>query len=351
MTRRRNNTMQERGNIPSTQSIGIGICMVIYIFLNLQQSGNMFEVLSPTQSTNNDNTVVVSKTTEEVELGFDWINKKLIGPPISGSDRSVMNSVDYEKWYTVEDVERSITYMEEHADILIPFATRQLATRHREAQLQCQSMEGKSSGVLDRGGWCLHAGLGNKKLLNTNYIIPQDHVQGSQRIITELSNLITAENVTSINDFGAGVGQYKPEIVQRHPELDYHAYDGAGNVYEYTDGNVDFVDLTFPIGLPKRDWVLSLEVGEHVSSMFEGVFIRNLHRHNTHGIILSWGILGQPGHSHVNNHSNDYIIAVFESLGYTYQKHWTDKFRNPNDNYKWFTQSVMVFKRKIPLVA
>ena len=145
--------------------------------------------------------------------------------------------------------------------------------------------------------------------------------------------------------------QYKPEIVQRHPELDYHAYNGTGNVYKYMDRNVDFVDLTFPIGLPKRDWVLSLEVGEHVPSMFEGMFIRNLHWHNTHGIILSWGILGQPGHSHVNNHSNDYIIAVFESLGYKYQKHWTDKFRNPNDNYKWFTKSVMVFKRKILLVA
>lgn len=314
----------------------------------------MFEVQSPTQPNNNSYTVV-SNNKEEVELRFDWINKKLIGPPISGRGEhgnNAFNSVDYEKWYTVEDVEQSITYMEEHSDILVPFATKQLATRFREAKLQCQPSAGGQS-VLDRGGWCLTArkNKDTTPLLNTNYVIPQHHVLGSQRIIAELSNLITAENVTSINDFGAGVGQYKPEIVQRHPELDYHAYDGAGNVYEYTDGNVDFFDLTFPLGLQKRDWVLSLEVGEHVPSMYEGMFIRNLHRHNTQGIILSWGILGQGGHSHVNNHSNDYIIAVFESLGYTYQKHWADKFRNPNNNYNWFTRSVMVFKRRIPLVA
>ena len=208
MTRR--NMMQEIGKITSIKC-AIGSCMVIFIFLNLQQSSNnVFKVQSPTQPNNNNNTVV-SNNKEEVELRFDWINKKLIGPPISGrgehGNNRAFNSVDYEKWYTVEDVERSITYMEEHSDILVPFATKQLATRFREAKLQCQPSAGGQS-VLDRGGWCLTASKNKdtSPLLNTNYVIPQHHVVGSQRIIAELSNLITAENVTSINDFGAGVG-------------------------------------------------------------------------------------------------------------------------------------------------
>mmetsp|Transcript_9706 Transcript_9706/g.13724 ORF Transcript_9706/g.13724 Transcript_9706/m.13724 type:complete len:307 (+) Transcript_9706:19-939(+) len=283
---------------------------------------------------------------EDMEMRFDWINKRLIGPPISGINYGI-NHVDYNRWYAVEDVHASIKYMDEHADVILPFVNRQLETRFREAKMQCQNVGAKQSKVtLERGGWCLVPDTKKATtLLNSNYTIPLLHKLGSKRIIEELSNLIIAENITSINDFGAGVGQYKPEILQRHPNMDYEAYDGAGNVYEYTHGSVKFFDLTFPLGLPKREWVVSLEVGEHVPSMYEGMLIRNLHRHNTKGIVLSWAILGQLGHSHINNHSNKYIIELFESLGYTYQKEWSDKFRNLANNYVWFTKSVMVFKK------
>ena len=47
-------------------------------------------------------------------------------------------------------------------------------------------------------------------------------------------------------------------------------------------------------------------MGEHVSGNYEGMVIRNLHHHNCKGVILSWAVLGQGGHSHVNNNSNDY---------------------------------------------
>lgn len=91
--------------------------------------------------------------------------------------------------------------------------------------------------------------------------------------------------------------------------------------------------------------MLSLEVGEHISNRYEGMFIRNLHRHNCQGIILSWGVLGQQGHHHVNNHKNEYIEEIFRNLGYTRELDWEAKFRNPDGNYDWF-KSVMVFRRK-----
>jgi hypothetical protein len=101
--------------------------------------------------------------------------------------------------------------------------------------------------------------------------------------------------------------------------------------------------LTIPLALPIADWVLSLEVGEHVPSMSEGMLIQNLHLHNCKGIIVSWGVLNQGGHSHINNHSNDYIIVIFESLGYTYDAIATAKFVNPASNFFWFVRLVMVF--------
>lgn len=76
-----------------------------------------------------------------------------------------------------------------------------------------------------------------------------------------------------MNDFGAGVGQYKAAILSRHPDIAWNAYDGAGDIVEYTKGFVEYFDLTMPLELPRADWVISLEVGEHGgSSICSNVF-------------------------------------------------------------------------------
>ena len=62
--------------------------------------------------------------------------------------------------------------------------------------------------------------------------------------------------------------------------------------------------------------VVSLEVGEHVPPMFEGMVLRNLHAHNCRGLVLSWAKLRQAGHGHVNNHMPEYIAAKLHALGY-----------------------------------
>lgn len=112
--------------------------------------------------------------------------------------------------------------------------------------------------------------------------------------------------------------------------------------------------MTVPLNLPVTDWVMCLEVGEHIPSQMEGMVIRNLHTHNCKGIVLSWGIEGQGGENHVNLHSNEYIIEVFTELGYVYDKVETDKFRDafPGDhrvNGYWFQNSLMVLRRENPV--
>ena len=72
---------------------------------------------------------------------------------------------------------------------------------------------------------------------------------------------------------------------------------------EFTKSFIGFADMTQKVAVPKGDWVLSLEMGEHVPNRFEAMVIRNIHAHNTRGVILSWARLGQPGNGHVNNHS------------------------------------------------
>ena len=146
---------------------------------------------------------------EEVEMKFDWMNERLIGPPVSAIDYGV-NKVDYEKWFVPQDIETSVKYMDDNASVLVPYANRLLATRHREAKMQCNNA--RSMVALERGGWCLESSKDDKPLMDTGYSIPREHKLGSRRIIKELSNLIVAEKINSINDFGAGVGQYKVSL-------------------------------------------------------------------------------------------------------------------------------------------
>ena len=104
----------------------------------------------------------------------------------------------------------------------------------------------------------------------------------------------------------------------REPSLRYRGYDGAGDVRRYTDGFVRFVDLSMPLSLPRTDYVLSLEVGEHIPREHEFMYVRNLHAHNCRGIVLSWANIEQMGVAHVNTHSRKYLRTLFASLGYVH---------------------------------
>ena len=163
-------------------------------------------------------------------------------------------------------------------------------------------------------------------------------------------DMMKAEGVTSLSDFGAGVGQYGRYFKERLPALMYRGYDGAGDIEAYTQGFVSYTDLTLPLEYPISEWVMSLEVGEHIPSQFEGVFVRNLHRHNCKGMVLSWAILGQGGENHINNHSNEYLRNILTQLNYTLDDEFTKRLRNKNGkNLPWLVKSIMAFRRNRPV--
>ena len=163
------------------------------------------------------------------------------------------------------------------------------------------------------------------KIGSSSYRLPAAHVSADLVLLDGIRN-ITDGCRLSINDFGAGVGQYGHEL--QRDGCRWHGYDGAGDVDEYTTGLVHFVDLTMPLALPRADWVVSLEVGEHVPRQFERAYIENLHVHNCRGVILSWAQPNQPGHGHVNAHSPAYVRDIFQELGYAYDDRLSQAMRN-----------------------
>ena len=278
---------------------------------------------------------------------LEGITSKILGPDDFGNScppgcGCKDYPVDCPQHYSIEDVIKSADAVLDVSSSL--YCASQLELQHADAMKKCQN-----NNNLKTGGWCLsHRGIGQTLTLPDKRIInvPEGHVLPSDPIVETLEELFRAEGVISVSDFGAGVGQYGVSLKSKMPGLIYHAYDGAGDIESYTNGFVKYSDFTQPLDLPVTEWVLSLEVGEHIPSKYEGIFIRNLHRHNCKGIILSWGVLGQGGENHINLHSNTYITNIFLGLGYLRDFELEAKLRNPEGNHDWFVKSAMAFRRR-----
>ena len=69
--------------------------------------------------------------------------------------------------------------------------------------------------------------------------------------------------------------------------------DGAYGVESATNKRVRKMDLTTPNTLRVYDWILCLEVGEHIPKKYESVLIDNIASHARVGAVISWAIPGQ----------------------------------------------------------
>lgn len=216
--------------------------------------------------------------------------------------------------------------------------------RRRAAAASCEAAQARVVGhaVVQSGGWCLNMSGALELSLprGGSYLLPRFHTQADLGVLMAvialsrpLANPPTAfpgsGAPASINDIGAGVGQLGRELLSRVPQARYAGFDGAPNVETVTQGFVRWMDLTLPLHFDRADWVVSLEVGEHIRPNFEGVVIRNLHAHNCRGIILSWAKRVQFGLGHVNNHDPSTLEAKFRALGYYVHSDLTNAISNP----------------------
>lgn len=160
---------------------------------------------------------------------------------------------------------------------------------------------------------------------------------------TSLSNaLIDIVRGASVIDVGCGPGDYVRHM--RACGIDACGFDGNPDVAEVSGGLCNRFDFATPCQFEPRDWVVSLEVGEHIPKRFEGVFLENLHALNRRGIVLSWAVPGQPGIGHVNCLPNAYLIEHFTRLGYALDSAQTDRCRSCS-RVPWFKNTLMVLRR------
>jgi cyclopropane fatty-acyl-phospholipid synthase-like methyltransferase len=146
----------------------------------------------------------------------------------------------------------------------------------------------------------------------------------------------------TVIDLGCGKGDYVKNLRKNGILTD--GLDGNPHTKSWLEDAIIY-DLSQEIKFEKKyNWVLTLEVAEHLPKNFEEIFISNVHNNNSDGVVLSWAIEGQGGWGHFNEQNNDYVINLFEKLGYTHDKTSSDILRD-NCQLSWFKQTIMIFKK------
>ena len=154
----------------------------------------------------------------------------------------------------------------------------------------------------------------------------------------------------TVVDLGAGKGYYG-KIFRRDdsPVAGWVGYDGALNVEEVTSGLVRFMDLTQPDAADTRpcvkgDWVLSLEVGEHIDRKYMESYLRNVRCHSREGAVISWARPTQTGGlNHVNMMEDDDVDKALARWGFVKDAELTRQARN-SASFKHFKNTASVYR-------
>ncbi len=158
-------------------------------------------------------------------------------------------------------------------------------------------------------------------------------------IATYYKNPITAA------DLGCGNGQYC-RIFKNYGWSLVHGYEGVSQITSLGIYNQVFqADLSKPLHeVTSYEFVLCLEVGEHIPKKHEQVFIENVCKFCKKHLVISWAIPGQGGTGHFNEQPNSYVVDEFVKRGFKFNTKLTDKLRK-HTSVKWFRNTIMVFYR------
>jgi tryptophanyl-tRNA synthetase len=143
-------------------------------------------------------------------------------------------------------------------------------------------------------------------------------------------------------DIGCGNGAYVFNF--SNSGIKCKGYDGSPLTEKITYGICEIKDFSTDVEIGKYDLVLSLEVGEHIPSKYEQIFIDNICNAAKNLIILSWAVEGQGGTGHFNERNNDYVIGEFAKRRFIFDNEQSSYLRI-RSSLPWFINTIMVFTR------
>jgi len=152
------------------------------------------------------------------------------------------------------------------------------------------------------------------------------------------------EENSTVVDFGCGNADYAKHLHNNGFKVE--AYDGNPNTPEMTDGLGKVLDLSKEFNLGKTfDYVMSLEVAEHIPKESEETYVDNLIRHTGFYLITSWAIIGQGGDGHVNEQDEEYVLNMYKEKDMIYNKEVSEALRSVA-TLGWFKNTIYVFEKQ-----
>lgn len=147
-------------------------------------------------------------------------------------------------------------------------------------------------------------------------------------------------------DLGCGLGDYCDMFTYLSFGKTIIGFEGTPSIQKIAHyHDIRNIDLSaVGAALPRADFVLCLEVGEHVPQAREQTFIGNVTKAASNILLLSWAVPGQTGVGHVNERPNDYVIAEIEKRGFVYCEELSLVLR-ASASLPWFKNTLMVFLR------
>lgn len=168
-----------------------------------------------------------------------------------------------------------------------------------------------------------------------------------------LEVVLKPRSVRSLLEFGSGIGALA-QLFMEH-QIDVSCVDGNPMTPVWSNHLCSVFDLATPVGWEywqQYDFVVSLEVGEHIPLEYEQIFFDNIAAAASRGVVLSWAPDGQGGEGHVNPRPSDYVIEQMQRRGFAYFNNQTRRLRRAVYTpgcYRlwWFANTLLVFHRII----
>ena len=168
-------------------------------------------------------------------------------------------------------------------------------------------------------------------------------------------HLIDIFKITKVLDIGCASGLYLKAFRM-------NGIDGIGVEGSTIHDRMKMVDPNYIVqkdlrfDIPKYsnvDFVMSIEVAEHIEKEYADVYVNNLTKHGAQHILLTAAPPGQSGAAHVNCQPKEYWVEKIEKNGYTNTSGYDERIDKVVSTagaenatiHHWFSDSYMVFKK------
>lgn len=169
------------------------------------------------------------------------------------------------------------------------------------------------------------------------------HYPTDEPLVAALIDFFKRENILTIIDLGCGSGNYVNAL--NAAKFLARGIDGNPNSPKWSD-RIDVVDLTKRIDDKERvfQWVLCLEVGEHIPREFEEILLDNINHYCLAGAIISWFPDEGHGIGHVNPRSNEWLTEQMQKRGFNLDGVASIRLRVASTMW-WYAKSLQVYRR------